>query len=109
MDIVLNAIRGSYVMYTGENRPMTGKERRKINSDAAFQQPLELGTFSKKQVERNHIFISSFTGSLKVSECTDFNVYRSHSKEVYISLPSPLKKRRNAYGLLFIKYEKNFR
>jgi hypothetical protein len=52
-------------MYPGENRPMTEKERRKRNSDAAFQQLLELEIFSKKQAERNYIFIFSLTGQPK--------------------------------------------
>ncbi len=47
-------------LYTGENRAMTEKEMRKRTSDAVFQQPLELVNFSKKQVERNYIFIFLF-------------------------------------------------
>jgi hypothetical protein len=37
-----------YDMYTGENRPMTAKESRNRNSDAAFEQSLELVSVFKE-------------------------------------------------------------
>jgi hypothetical protein len=56
-EIVPNASYDMYIVqYTGENLPMTYKESRNSNSDAAFERSLKLYCFQRSKQRHNNYF-----------------------------------------------------